>query len=328
MEQCPYDIIPHVAVHPSQINLYSTIEWHGKKPFRPKTDHLIKSDKKTNGKVSSQASRKISRAIDYLLFMASDKNCPSKIHGKNFKFKISFITLTLPSAQIHSDNEIKEKCLNQFFVEARKRWHVINYLWRAEKQKNGSIHFHILCDRFIPWSELRDVWNRIVNKLGYVERYRTAMRDFHSGGFACRKELLKHWSYENQLKAYQKGKANDWASPNSTDIHSIKKVTDVRKYVLKYTSKDDPNGSIEGRIWGCNFELSNIKGGVEVAYSSISNEINIISQSGRFRIYKADYFTVMDVKADELLELGCNQLFKIFSDYLVQRFSFNYQLKT
>jgi len=325
-EDTGYNVVPYVAIHPSSINLYSSIEWYEKKRFRPKVQHLIDSDKKHKGKISSMAHRKISRAIDYLLFMANDKNLPSKIHGKTFKFKISFVTLTLPTAQFHTDNEIKDKLLNQFFVEARKKWKVVNYVWRAEKQKNGSIHFHILCDKFIPWSELRDTWNRITNKLGYVEKYRDNMRSFHAGGFRVRENLLKNWDYKSQVKAYQAGKANDWNSPNSTDIHSIKQVNDVRKYVLKYAIKDDKNGAIDGRIWGCNFELSNIKGGVEIAYSSIKDELQIVCKTHEKQIYKSDYYTVIHIQADELLKLGCVELFKVFSDFLIQKFKFHYQI--
>ena len=29
------------------------------------------------------------------------------------------------------------------------------YFWRAEKQANGNIHFHLLVDRFIPMDLLR-----------------------------------------------------------------------------------------------------------------------------------------------------------------------------
>lgn len=328
MENKGYDVIPHLAIHPNQINVYNTVEWTEKKRFHPKTQHLVESNKSHNGKVSSIASRKISKAVDYLLLMASDKKVPSKLHGKVFKFRICFVTLTLPSKQIHSDNDIKTQCLNQFLVEARKKWHVANYIWRAEKQMNGSIHFHILLDKFIPWSELRDVWNRIVNKLGYVERYRDAMRAFHSEGFKVREQLLKTWDYESQVKAYKSGKANDWNSPNSTDIHSIKNVQDVRKYVLKYSTKDDVHGIIKGRIWGCNEDLSNIKGAVELISGVFNSELEIIKKASEAKIYQSDYFSVIHISIKELYDLGCLNLFKLFCSFLIQKFNFSYQVET
>jgi hypothetical protein len=328
VEQTGYDLIPHIAIHPNQINIYNTVEWYQKKRFHPKTAHLVKSNKSTNGKVSSIANRKITKAIDYLLLMANDKKLPSKLHGKVFNFKISFITLTLPSPQCHSDNEIKDKCLNQFIIEARKKWKVRNYLWRAEKQKNGSIHFHVLVDKFVPWSELRDVWNRIVNKLGYVERYRDSMRAFHSGGFHVRENLLQNWDYKHQIKAYQAGKANDWNSPNSTDVHSIKAVQDVSKYIKKYSTKNDENGTIVGRIWSCNEELSNIKGAVELVSGDISTELKCVKDLYPNKLYSSDYFSVLHVSINMLQELKCFFLVQIFSAFLITRFNYNLQLNT
>ena len=35
-------------------------------------------------------------------------------------YKIGFVTLTLPSEQRHTDNEIKKYCLNQLLIELRK----------------------------------------------------------------------------------------------------------------------------------------------------------------------------------------------------------------
>lgn len=328
IEQNGYNVLPHIAVHPSSINLYSTVEWYDKKRFVPKHQHLIESDKQHKGKVSSIATRKISKAVDYLLLLANEKKVPSKIHGKVFKFKIAFVTLTLPSPQRHSDEIIKEKCLNQFLIEAKKRWNVKNYIWRAEKQKNGSIHFHILLDKFIPWSELRDVWNRITNKLEYVEKYRDSMRAFHSGGFRVRENLLQNWDYKSQVKAYQAGKANDWSSPNSTDIHSIKNITDIRAYVLKYTIKDDTHGVIEGRLWGCNFELSNIKGAVELASYELSREISFICSKFPDKLYKSEYFSVIHITIKELYQFKCFKLFELFSRFLIQKFGYHMQLTT
>ena len=75
----------------------------------------------------------------------------SKVYQNPVQYKLTFITLTLPSKQIHSDNEIKSKCLNQFLIELKKNHSVSRYIWKAEKQENNNIHFHIIADKFIKW---------------------------------------------------------------------------------------------------------------------------------------------------------------------------------
>jgi hypothetical protein len=320
-----FEVVPMVSIHPGRINLYSEVVWS---PYRPKRNPAIHLEGVSNdhaGKVSSVAKRKINKAIDYLLFLANDKVLPDTAHGRSYSFKLAFITLTLPSVQVHSDQEIKSKCLNQFLVEARKKWHVRNYIWRAEKQMNGNLHFHILVDKFIPWSELRDCWNRICNKLGYVDRYRNQMHQFHSGGFRLRSDLLKNWAYKAQIKAYQKGKANDWASPNSTDIHSVHKVKNIKGYIKKYYGKDEQTDGLAGRLWGCNYELSDIPGAKLVVDSNVNDAIQSIFDKHCPKVYEGAYFTCLNVTFDMLKSADSDLLFRALGTFLSDHFNYNLQ---
>lgn len=306
-----------------------------------------------------QASRKLTKAADYLCYMASPKEQTDRFKGKNCVFRLTFVTLTLSSAQIHSDVVIKSLFLNQFLTEAKRRWHVTRYVWRAEKQLNGNIHFHILTDKFIPWSELRDIWNRIQNKLGYVNRYREKLKKFHEGGFHPREDLLKFWPMERQRKAYQFGCKTDWNNPNSTDIHSLRHVGNVKRYVAKYMSKNESERKRmvrikflhecleerinlsddqlneyeelskyfnEARIWGCSQELSNIKGGNEIIDSEIQQELKTIQDSGISKTYKGDHYTVIFIDVDLLASLQCTRISRLFYGYLYEKFNYNKQL--
>jgi hypothetical protein len=82
---------------------------------------------------------------------------------------------------------------------------VSRYVWKYEKQGNGNIHYHILTDKFIPYRELRDNWNRIIEKHNYIYQFK-----------------LKHGHTD----------------PNTTDIHSLKKVNNVPQYLSKYMIKE------------------------------------------------------------------------------------------
>lgn len=316
-----------VSVHPSRLNLYSRVEWNPFKPRRNPSIHLENVSKDHKGKVSQVAKRKIGKAIEYLLFLSNEKALPNTAHGKSYSFRLAFITLTLPSSQVHTDQEIKSKCLNQMLVELRHKWNVRNYIWRAEKQVNGNIHFHILVDKFIPWSELRDCWNRITNKLDYVSRYRDQMRDFHTGGFKVRTALLSNWAYKEQIRAYQKGKANDWSSPNSTDIHAVHKVKNIKAYIQKYCTKDEQNVGLSGRLWGCNFELSNIPGAKLVLDSYISDAINRIFDKHKPNVYEGSYFTSVSISFDMLAQADSKLLFEAFGQFVFEHFNRHLQYK-
>jgi hypothetical protein len=318
--------IPFVTVHPNRLNLYTLPDHRRPNLKHDKRFDLSKVSNKHKDTVSDHARRKIGKAVEYLIFMARHKSLPDTFHGKAFKFQIAFITLTLPSAQVHTDNQIKSDCLNQMLIELHRKWHVKHYLWRAEKQINGNIHFHILVDKFVPWSELRDCWNRITNKLGYVDRYRDQMRAFHSGGFKARTELLEKWAYKAQIKAYQAGKANDWNSPNSTDVHSLKQVSNIKDYLIKYCTKNEQNKGLVGRIWGCDYDLSDIKGAQIIADSQVKDAVRQLTAQFNPPTYSGDHFSCITIQFSMLHGADFQCLFKAFSNYLIEKFDFHYQL--
>jgi hypothetical protein len=149
----------------------------------------------------------------------------------------TFVTLTLPAKQNHTDKELNALALNPFITKIKRSHKVENYLWRAEKQDNGNIHYHIIIDRFISHDCVRYAWNNIIDKLGYIESYRKEQTELHKQGFNFREALREKWPVEKQMKAFLNGQANNWNNPNSTDIHSLKSITDVSGYMCKYITK-------------------------------------------------------------------------------------------
>jgi predicted small metal-binding protein len=149
----------------------------------------------------------------------------------------TFITLTLPARQVHTDQELNAQALNPFITKIKRSHKVVNYLWRAEKQDNGNLHYHIIVDKFIGHEYVKDLWNRTIEKLGYIEAYRIEQKKVHKQGFNFREELKERWPVEKQIQAFKTGEANNWNNPNTTDIHSLKSIRDVSGYMCKYITK-------------------------------------------------------------------------------------------
>jgi hypothetical protein len=84
---------------------------------------------------------------------------------------LTFVTLTLPSLQQHSDKFIKRQILTPFISELLRLHHINQYLWKAEPQQNGNIHFHILIDKYIRHDVLRWSWNRFLEPYDYISEY-------------------------------------------------------------------------------------------------------------------------------------------------------------
>ena len=275
-----------------------------------------------HGVISAVARKKITRAINYLVYLVPKKKYYHPGTLKSHSFFLNFITLTLSSEQIHSDNEIKSLILQPFLDELRKKRKVINYFWRAEKQENGAIHFHIITDRFIWWNDLRNMWNFYQQKLGYVTRYRDNQMLWHKEGFTPRPELADSWPVVKQRKAWQVGVRTGWHSPNSTDVHGLSKVGNVRSYLLKYIEKTEQSQNIEGRLWGCSYGLTNLKGALATAAGSIGDELDTLASSVYVKMFKSEYYTVIYFDPKLLATLHLVLLISLFNEYLHQKFPY------
>ncbi|MBA7716867.1 hypothetical protein ES703_125949 [subsurface metagenome] len=292
-----------------------------------------------------------------MLFLAKPKKLSNSRAGKKRTFKLNFITLDLSSDQVHTDQVIKRELLHQFLVEMRKKWHATLYLWKAEKQKNGRIHFHIITDKFIPWNELRNVWNRIQQKLGYVTAYREDRLNWHRDGFKYNPKYAPRWNREAQLKAYQEGLRTDWDNPNSVDIHGTRHIINLKAYFSKEISKNpDPAAMyrphekcpvcrgpmftvdknffcqdcqfskthVSGMLWGCSILLTDLPGGRTDVDSEIQAELDAIAGSGHAYIHTARYYSIYYTDFKLLTQFQCKRLLECFEDYIHRKFPVEY----
>jgi hypothetical protein len=180
---------------------------------------------RTKNVISVKAQKKIRGAINWMLHAAKWKPVVKKATGSIFYFKINFCTLTVHSDYKHVPIEqLKDELLQPFLSYARQYFQLRNYIWRAERTDAGTGHFHFVGDTFISHWRLRKAWNRLLRKNGYL--------NYHKGDIS---------KYE----------------PNSVDIHGVNDVRNLGAEICKYMSKSDEQGKIiEGRLWGCNYELS------------------------------------------------------------------------
>lgn len=325
-----------------------------------RTYHLSPPKKHNNlNKISADAAKKITRAVSYVVAISDQQKVFCREIGKLIDFKLTFVTLTLPSRQIHSDQQIRRDLLHHFITVMERKWNVTHYIQRSERQANGNLHFHIVTNKFIPHQELRDTWNNIINKLGYVDEYRQNMLQFHKDGMKIRYDLIKYWPVKSQIKAYKKGIITDWRSPNTTDIHSLRLINNVKSYICKYVSKQTRlnherilrseapskqrnfhlNSSTSegvlpflrdniavGKLWSCSYSLSNLHGGKSVVDSVYGEEFKKIQSDTRSRYFRQEYCEILFFDIELLKELKCVNLLKLLNFFLVERFNYNIQL--
>lgn len=318
--------IPYISIRPGYSTFYSVpIDRRGRrKPSERQLQALGRN--RHNGIISHKAARRVGTAVDWLLYLSKDKKYYNTRLKRHYYFRLNFITLTLAAPQRHSDQVIKSQLLHQFLVEIERDYGVKRYVWRAEAQANDNIHFHLITDKYIHYSVLRKMWNRIQNKLGYVDDYRRNQLDWHKGGFKPRPELYKVWPLVKQKKAYEQGLKGNWSSPNSVDVHSVRRVRKLSAYLVKYMTKNPntckmagvcnvdkpvdyskvvfsslkfvklppkPPRGIAGKLWGLSHSLSRLKSCVIPICSEIRAELSVLLRRFRGLIRKYDYHSCL-----------------------------------
>ena len=216
------------------------------------------SKNRHKGVLSIEAKKQITRIID-----TWNVSIKQKIE-KRFNYKImkekqlSLITLTLSEKQKHDDKYIKRNMLNHFLVSLSRKYGIDNYIWKAEYQKNGNIHFHIVIDKYIKWQSVRATWNNIQCRNGYLDEY-----------------FSKNYHY----------------NANSTDIHSCRGVKNVRAYIVKYLLKKGEHRENAGRIWGCSDKLKCIAPPELIITPDLSEFLNKVEELETTRTHISDYST-------------------------------------
>lgn len=345
--------INYVRIHPNFLSFHTERKWD--KPRLHKNPESLKNLERNlhHNKMSKSTVSKCKRAINYLLLNSTNKRNPTRINWKDTNFRMAFITLTLSAKQRHTDNQIKRDMLGPFITEIKRQYDVKHYVWRSERQQNGNVHIHILIDKFIPWHEVRGIWNRQQSKLGYISQYQIQMRELHKTGFKARPDLFDKWPLKSQLKAYHEGKAGNWSNPNSTDIHSVKFVSNVAAYVTKYMTKNSAERTLKvrasdigftrnhpkgihkvtagamkylreqaqtGRLWGCSFELTSITGGCTIIDSVINEELDRLAMLPGVKAINDGYVRILCVTIQEAIDLHCINIVTLLSEFMCERF--------
>lgn len=261
-----------VRYEPAQLSVTSRL--NNKKYADRSIQNANLKVKKSSFGLSYQSKRKLQDSIQLLHELSAARTVSTPGGKEIYNFRSSFITLTLPSAQCHPDQALKG-CLNNLLTTLRTTYGVSNYVWKAELQGNQNIHFHLILDQFIPHQAIRYYWNKAINTLGYVDRYRERFAEM---------SLSQYATYRNQgisdvKAAFAYGQKHNWSTPGTEQVISLHSRGQVQNYLSKYLSKpiekikSKTSENLEktkigiaelarikafGRVWGRSHSLSQI----------------------------------------------------------------------
>lgn len=309
------DIIPKISINASRICLYNEYSTRRASVLESPTWQENFKDNNTKGLISKSAFKRIQTSIDWLIFLSPYKKIYNASTGKRYKFKLNFVTLTLPCKQMHDDNFIKKYMLSLFIQNLRDRFGVKFYLLESRGPKNGNIHFHITTNVFMEWWVIRKIWNRILDKYGYIKHYSRNQKKFYANGFRLSNNPNEKRSFRTQYKAYVWNTIIGWQDPNSTDIHAVYKIKNLSAYLSKYMTKNSEERPIKGRLWFMSQELSKLGSASHEVYPAIRDELDIVYNSRRSCSRHYDYADILYMNYEEWKKLPVPNLRKMFETY-------------
>jgi hypothetical protein len=291
------------------------------------SSEMVKSSKQFHKfEISATAQKNIRDRINWLYTLAKSRYIKSYSGREIFNFKINFITLTLPSQQVHNTAEITNSCLNQFLIEMSARVKMCNYVWRLEFQKNGNVHYHIVTDTYIDYQLVQKVWNRIINKLGYVDVYTKKFSSMNFEQYRQSQQYTDNSDFYVLQKRYIKGVSEKWRNPRSVDVVSCSSNKQIASYISKYFGNNDKN-SVRGnfldnednskslRLWFCSRSLSKLKSICDYCEAAPIDFFNYLRQQKEVLIKVVDYATIVFFDLVKLPNSVKGILYKTFRDY-------------
>lgn len=340
-----FSFIPKISIRPDKIVVYnqvirnrsdlSTYEQALEKA-NEKKQAAESSEKKRaveNNKhqfqISAKASTRIKEKVTWLYELARNKTVTTNSGKILDSFKMNFITLTLPSVQVHSSAVITSECLNQFITECRTKHKMENYVWRLEYQKNGNIHYHIATDTYIDYNDCKLLWNRCIRKLGYINAYSQEFSKLSFNQYCERVNKSGKIDFYLLKERYGRGCATRWDSPNTVDVRAVSNAKNIAFYISKYITKNQPIAVSETtinrdsdvsnlRLWFCSRSLSKldkIAFFIEEGYELAEKAIKLMTDF-KFKLF--DYCKVWYYSTKNQSNECRNLFWQLFRNYSLE----------
>jgi len=215
-----------------------------------------------SGDMTKHSRRRMKRTIECLYMITKRQRVYNRAINKFTWFRLSHLTLTLSSAQENiTDREINKQVLQPFLRDCKRKLGMKEYVWKAEKQKNGNIHYHIISDLFGDIPLIRKFWNNHQNTLKLIDKF-------------------------DSIHGHN--------NPNSIDIHYVKTDTALVKYLMKYLGKNEKKDLvIDGKVWDCSSLLKKFKYYSTDLSGSEMTELTNSLKTIQHRQYNSDYFSIL-----------------------------------
>lgn len=127
----------------------SLLSAFGREPIQEQAHHIEPEKEKRPKKTEYKLNKKKVR-----------EKCSAFFGSKQSKKLLAFYSISFPQ---NFPDEFAYRCFNTVKTRLRKKCGLKSYLWVAERQKNGTIHFHMLTNTFMQIRKVNYFMARAIN---------------------------------------------------------------------------------------------------------------------------------------------------------------------
>ena len=198
----------------------------------------ILPEKKERSTTHTLSKRSKDKVRDKMLAMY--RACSGRDGFRSNIVNFTFCTLTFIAPV--DDNDGMD-VLNTWFTTIKKRYGNFNYIWVAERQANGNIHFHMIADCRFPIGYINSLWVKNQVEAGIVNKeVINRLREEHGTTFS---------------NLHTEGKYNivhDYLNP--VDIKAVKTIDGISSYLTNYVTKNE--GTFDCSAWKSSRKVSKL----------------------------------------------------------------------
>ena len=233
-----------IIYHQREKEEYSKGKYSNSKTYTPTSLNSY------SGETNKSNQKRIRKALDTLLQSTKTHRIYNPILKVSHSFRLAFITLTISSKVIIDHKRAYSNLLRPFLQWLQVTKGNNFYIWKAELQKRGQIHYHITVNTFIEMSEIRSKWNYLQRKNGIIkENYNPPSTEI--------KAVKNIRNIEHYLAKYISKNTSENYTLNENSINEIiqDEVECLGAIISCYPSNTCNFRKIEGKIWDCSENL-------------------------------------------------------------------------
>jgi hypothetical protein len=140
------------------------------------------------------------------------------------------------------------KILNKFLTVLRREKPDLQYLWVAEHQENGNIHFHIIMNKRLPIGRYNALWT--------MQQYNDGLVGRNKHGEIIDRKTIEDAYWEDVRTGYRKKNIQSLLNPFHID--AAKSIDGLSYYLTKYITKQQADDEFGCLNWHCSRKVSKL----------------------------------------------------------------------